>query len=717
MATAVGMNFKMTASIAKFQASMDKVEEKLKNIEKSGKQTASGMKLLAKIEVGKLLVSGLTSVFGIMQSGVSTVTQFASEAAAAADAIGKLASSTGMAHEPLQVFQKIAQENGISGDKLGEALKRMTKRLAEAKMGFGEALPALELLGLNVEELAAMKPDQAFLKISAAIGQLPQKGDQAAAAFKIFSDQGLAMVPMFANLKASVKDTADEMLSLGQILSGTQIKNIEAMNDAFADVYKTAFSIGTQLLGNVAPVLKSLAKDATALVKAFEYNGSTGGQALANYLTDAFFSGAEVLAGWADSLIVALFDLYDSFSSVFSQLKEVAHQLGLIEYSDYELRTQAVQKLENEIAKVETAMGRYAVGTERHDSLTRYHADLVEKRNHAVDELNKIEQQAAAEREQQKVALGNIQQKVIAAKEEYERRVREQAGKASDLAKNLADSADTVPAKSKLLEEALAGLEHASSKATDPVELFGSANGIAGKELEKLAEEAEAANRTQKLTTEALTGMKDASKRATADVDLFGRENGIAGAELAKLARAEEQRRAATEAATAAEKRRKEFVEGTLGVWDKTANQLQRFYETLGYDPAWLEQKRKAEREAYESNLKTFYEAKKKRDEEIAERIRKREEAKNALEDKYEAKRQARAEKRRKLEEQAVKDYEAITKFSESLSGWWNGENGDGPDFPETEETLPELQTQTTTLGSILTAVQGFGANFVQATF
>ena len=108
MATAVGMNFKMTASIAKFQASMDKVESKLKNIERSGKQTANGMSLLAKIEVGKLLVGGLTKVFSIMKTGVSSVTSLAKEAAAAADAIGKLSASTGVAVEPLQVFQKVA---------------------------------------------------------------------------------------------------------------------------------------------------------------------------------------------------------------------------------------------------------------------------------------------------------------------------------------------------------------------------------------------------------------------------------------------------------------------------------------------------------------------------------------------------------------------------------------------------------------------------------
>ncbi|MGA0336539.1 MAG: hypothetical protein ACO3LD_09830, partial [Luminiphilus sp.] len=77
----------------------------------------------------------------------------------------------------------------------------------------------------------------------------------------------------------------------------------------------------------------------------------------------------------------------------------------------------------------------------------------------------------------------------------------------------------------------------------------------------------------------------------------------------------------------------------------------------------------------------------------------------------------ARAEERKRLQEQAKKDYEAITKFSQSLSDWWNGENGenggDGPELPDAEETLPELKTQTQKLDGILAAARNFGSNFV----
>jgi hypothetical protein len=320
MSTSVGLNFRLTAAVDKFEASMRDVEKRLGGIESATQQTAKGMRILAAIEVGRTIIGGLSAVGDMMKSVASSATAMFNASRETTDAIGKLSAATGTAHEPLQVFQRIAEENGISGDKLGEALKRMTKRLAEAKLGFGEALPALDRLGLNVEELASMSPEQAFVKIGAAIGQLPQKGDQAAAAFKIFSDQGLAMVPMFADLGANVKSTAKEMLELGQVLSGTQIKNVEVMNDRFLDVVRTVTKLRDQIVANIAPALTAMADDALALVKAFEYNGNTGGQALANYLTEAFLNGAKVLADWAEWILNGLKDFLSGFSKVIGDL-------------------------------------------------------------------------------------------------------------------------------------------------------------------------------------------------------------------------------------------------------------------------------------------------------------------------------------------------------------------------------------------------------------
>lgn len=334
MATAVGMNFKMTASIAKFQASMDKVEAKLKGIEQSGRQTASGMSLLAKIEVGKLLVGGLTKVFNVISSGVSSVTQFASQAAAAADAIGKLSSMTGMAEEPLQVFTQIAAYGGVSSTQFGDALQKMSRGMGEAANGTGTAKRAIESMGLSVNDLLKMSPSQQFMALGTAIQGIEDPAKRSAAAADIFGRSGTKLIPMFEDLEGNAKATAKEMLELGQVLSGTQVDNIEAMNDSFEKVRKTAFTIGQQVLANFAPAITQANEKLLEFIKNFQFKGEQGGQAFVKFVTEAFTEAAVKLKEWGEWFLIKLQDFLAMMTPVFEKLsKLLADYLGVDRYS------------------------------------------------------------------------------------------------------------------------------------------------------------------------------------------------------------------------------------------------------------------------------------------------------------------------------------------------------------------------------------------------
>ena len=320
MATSVGLNFRLTAAVDRFESSMRDVERRLGGIEKASKQTASGMRLLAAIEIGRTILSGLSAIGGIMQSVASSATEMFNASREATDAVGKLAASTGMAHEPLQILARVADHSGLSATQFGDALQKLSRGLGEAANGTGTAKRALEQLGIPIDSLIGMAPEQQFMRIAAAIGEIEDPTKKSTLAADLFGRSGTKLIPMFTDLEESVKGTAAEMLDLGQVLSGTQITNVEKMNDRFSDVTRTVSGLRDQIVANIAPALTSMADDALALVKAFEYNGSTGGQALANYLTEAFLNGAKVLADWAEFILNGLKDFLSGFSSVIADL-------------------------------------------------------------------------------------------------------------------------------------------------------------------------------------------------------------------------------------------------------------------------------------------------------------------------------------------------------------------------------------------------------------
>ena len=324
MSTAVGLNFRVTASVNKFESAMNQINKKLGQVEQSSKSTASGLKLLASIEIAKLALKGINMVIGAFKNAAATVINFANASRMATDALGKLSDQTGFAVEPLQILQKLSAEQGISADNLGGALNRMGKRLAEAGQGFGEALKPLQSMGFNIDQLLQKKPEQQFMLISRAIAKLPTAGERAAVAFKIFSDQGLALAPMLGDLEQNVANARVEMMALGQILDTTQVKNIESMNDAMGDVFRTAKKLGDQVLANFAPAITEASNALLEMVKNFVgADGATGGRALADALTTAFFTGAKLLAGFVDDFIAASIRFVTAMAGIFEKLKQM----------------------------------------------------------------------------------------------------------------------------------------------------------------------------------------------------------------------------------------------------------------------------------------------------------------------------------------------------------------------------------------------------------
>ena len=212
----------------------------------------------------------------------------------AIDAVDKLSKSTGISTDGLQVFGLAAQKAGVDQIALAGAFGRMSKRLAEASQGFGEALPALERLGLSAQDLMKLSPEDQFLKIGAAIGGLATQGEQAAAAFKIFSDQGLRLVPLFADINAQTEAARAELEKFGGILSSQQIAGTVALKDNLTDVSQIFSNIVNQVTANLAPAIN-------AVVDSFkEFVSLAGGANIGKGISDAIIAAVDYALGFID---------------------------------------------------------------------------------------------------------------------------------------------------------------------------------------------------------------------------------------------------------------------------------------------------------------------------------------------------------------------------------------------------------------------------------
>lgn len=142
-----------------------------------------------------------------------------------------------------------ADLSGSSAETLTASIEKMNRIISEAAVVGGPAAQMIERIGLDAKELDALSADEAFYAISEAIAAIPDAGQQAAAAVKLFGKQGAELVPMLRTGKDGLAAFQAEAERLGIALDADDIARISDVNDEL-ERSKKAF----QGLGNEAVV-------------------------------------------------------------------------------------------------------------------------------------------------------------------------------------------------------------------------------------------------------------------------------------------------------------------------------------------------------------------------------------------------------------------------------------------------------------------------------
>lgn len=175
------------------------------------------------------------------------------------DLVAKTAASLGMAAQELQGFQLAAQLGGVSADQMNAALRTMQKNVGEAAMGMGEAKTALEMLGIDIDSLAAKSPQEQFKTMADAVAGVDDPAKRAALAMKLFGDAGAQMIPMLEGGSEAIDQAQQDMIEMQGTLDAADFKAIEDSNDAWTRLTTTLEGVWNQLAVAVAPAMEAAA--------------------------------------------------------------------------------------------------------------------------------------------------------------------------------------------------------------------------------------------------------------------------------------------------------------------------------------------------------------------------------------------------------------------------------------------------------------------------
>jgi hypothetical protein len=241
------------------------------------------------------------------------------------DSMKNLSARTGASIPFLFDMQKLFKNSGISADYAGNAMLNMQRALSGVNADGEPTNQMFERLGLSVESLMAMSPENAFKAIGTSIANLGSASEKTAASFAIFGRQG-------GGLKAVFKDPAFAQLGgnfsqLGLTLA-KNADNFSKISSKLRDSGSFFRGFFVEMAGAVAPSILELFKLFEGGDKLSGFGKKLGDQIAfgVNALVGAFRSGKilDLLKATFDSAVMILKDLltrtFEYASNVFTSL-------------------------------------------------------------------------------------------------------------------------------------------------------------------------------------------------------------------------------------------------------------------------------------------------------------------------------------------------------------------------------------------------------------
>jgi len=262
MANAADIIVNLVAKTGRFQSGMKKGQRSMGKFQKSAKRF-----------IGTLAKTGVAlTALGALARG-AVFTSITKQAIEANQELGQFATRLGLAADELKVLQIAAELSGQTTGNLTIGLQRMTRRIAEAAVGTGEAKQALIDLGLSAQKLSAMTPDEQFRSLAEAMGNVANQGQRIQLGFKLLDTEGVGLVNTMKLLQeAGFKDTEKAARDMNAVLDEFEVAQFEAAQQDLV-LMRLGFEgirneIGLQLLPAVkimSTLIQSLATDAATV--------------------------------------------------------------------------------------------------------------------------------------------------------------------------------------------------------------------------------------------------------------------------------------------------------------------------------------------------------------------------------------------------------------------------------------------------------------------
>lgn len=192
-------------------------------------------------EASDQAIADFLNVIAVILEVNAAIVANVNETAEMGDAIAKGAKELDFSTDAYQRWDFILKKNNSSIDKAKGAIQSLTKASSDASK---KQVEAFDKLGLSMEDVQAMKPEELFSTVVAGLQNIEDVGDRASIASALFGSGGYKQLDLLLGSTneetAALSGLADK---LGAIMSDENIQNASALMDATENLNTTLDSI------------------------------------------------------------------------------------------------------------------------------------------------------------------------------------------------------------------------------------------------------------------------------------------------------------------------------------------------------------------------------------------------------------------------------------------------------------------------------------------
>ncbi len=154
----------------------------------------------------------------------------------------------------------------IAGIRKSSELDALKQQLVTLKDKAKEVPDAFTQLGLKIEDIKALKPEEQFWKVAEALAAIPDPTTRAALAVDLFGRSGTDLLPILAEGKAGMEAMKQKAKELGVVFDAEAAAKADRLGDAMTDLETSTMGLRIAVAEAITPAVQKLAEDMTKMI-------------------------------------------------------------------------------------------------------------------------------------------------------------------------------------------------------------------------------------------------------------------------------------------------------------------------------------------------------------------------------------------------------------------------------------------------------------------